>query len=99
MESPFSTKAVILQALLEGAGYGSAVMVKVGELTKDKIALHSGSVYPALRALENEGLIAKKQGSGEIGRACVYYLTLKGRGIAKEHRSLAKLIFSSSMAA
>lgn len=92
MDTPFSTKAVILQELAEGTGYGSAMMDRVKERTEERLSLHSGSVYPALVAMEKEGLIRKKKGA-EVGRACYYYLTAKGRKLAEEQRLLAKIIF------
>ena len=92
MDTPFTTKAVILQALSEGPGYGSNMMGRVKVLTAERIGLHSGSGYPALVAMEGDGLIRRKKGK-EIGRACFYYLTRKGRRLAEEQRELAKLIF------
>jgi DNA-binding PadR family transcriptional regulator len=59
--------------------------------------MHSGSVYPALRALEAEGLIKERKIVGEDGdghgRACFFELTRKGRQLALEHRQIALAIF------
>lgn len=57
MEPPISAKAALLQALVSGPGFGLELIARVKERTKGAIALHQGSVYPALRALEREGLL------------------------------------------
>jgi len=97
MDAPFSTKAVILQELAgdvgDDLGYGMAIIEHVRRRTEDRVSLHSGSVYPALAALEKDGLIKRKKG-GEPGRASYYVLTAKGRKLAGEQRELAKLVFS-----
>lgn len=102
MDTPFSTKAVILQELAGEAaaeyGYGMAIIDRVRERTEDRLSLHSGSVYPALVALEKEGLIKQKKG-GEPGRASYFALTAKGRKLAQEQRELAKIVFADEEAA
>ena len=61
----------------------------------DRLVLHSGSVYPALTALEEDKLIRRRSGQDEEihGRACVFELTDAGRAIVEEQRSIVYEIF------
>lgn len=99
VESPISTRTAILQALAVESGYGSEIMGRLHESTQHKLVLHSGSVYPALRALEDEGFIKQRKvvgqgGEGEgHGRACFFELTRKGRQVVLEHRQIVLAVF------
>jgi hypothetical protein len=57
MRSPFSAKAALIQALVTGPGYGLELQERIRERTGGRVRLHSGSLYPALRALERERLV------------------------------------------
>lgn len=92
MESPISTRAVILQALCAEPSYGLAIMTRTTEATDGGLVIQSGSLYPALVSLEKEGLIVKKK-KVDSGRACFYELTRKGRQLAREHRFIALRVF------
>lgn len=96
MESPISTRAAILQVLASESCYGSAIMERVHLATESMLELHSGSVYPALTSLEDEGLIRRRKVVGSTnghGRACFYELTRKGRQVAGEHRQIVEAVF------
>jgi DNA-binding PadR family transcriptional regulator len=99
MESPISTRAAILQALAVESCHGSAVISRMQEQTDDKLVLHSGSLYPALVGLENEGLIKKRRvvdsDDSKVGRppTAYYELTRKGREIVHEHRTIVLAVF------
>lgn len=96
MESPLTAKAVLLQALAtDGPAYGAKIIKRVKSMTKDKLTLHSGSVYPALTALQKEGLVTK-QADAENGRACYYALTTKGKAEARRQRDLVRIVFFPS---
>lgn len=90
METMISAKVALLQALLDGEGYGLDLIDRVAERTKGKVRLRHGSVYPALRALEREGLVRSWDGEpvSEIGgRPRRYYeLTAEGLRYAREQR-------------
>lgn len=92
--SPLTTRAVLLQALFKESGYGSEIIERVKALTGSAVVLHSGSVYPAFLALEKSGLIRKRvmKLSQEIGRACFYELTRKGRHAAMRDRETIRLV-------
>jgi DNA-binding PadR family transcriptional regulator len=94
MESPLSTRAVLLQALDEASGYGSEIMARVKLKTGGQLVLHSGSVYPALHSMAEEGLIKRRKIKIEADvRTYLYELTNEGRKIAAEHRMLARIVF------
>lgn len=81
-----NASAALLQALLEGEGYGLDLIERVRLRTRGAIRLLHGSVYPALRALEREGLLRSFSGESARetgGRPRRYYeLTAKGRRLA-----------------
>ena len=92
------TAALILQAVNTGDGYGFSVM----ELT----GLPSGTVYPAMRRLERDGLVRSQWERHSIADAGqrpprkYYKLTRSGRTVLeasqKRYPLLAKLIPSGA---
>lgn len=92
MESPISTKSAILQVLSKESACGADIMEAVLDETSGKLKLHSGSVYPALSALEDDGMIARRKIEGD-SRASYYELTKKGREVAKHHRVVISQVF------
>ena len=88
METPLSAKAALLQALAV-PGYGLDLLERVQRDSAGLIRLRPGSVYPALRAMEQEGLVAVRPGQpgGRRGRPRRYYeLTLRGVQVAMAQR-------------
>src|SRR5215467_7936413 len=87
------TAAIILQAIDAGSGYGFSVMEMTG--------LPSGTVYPAVRRLERDGLIRSQWEKQSIADAeqrpprKYYKLTRDGRSILeaaqKRYPLLARL--------
>lgn len=57
MDTPLSAQAALLAALIEGKGYGLDLIERVKTRTGGHVKLNEGSVYPALRAMEDEGLL------------------------------------------
>jgi PadR family transcriptional regulator, regulatory protein PadR len=98
MESPITAKAALLQALVSAPGYGLDLIERVKERTNGAVVLGQGSIYPALRALESEGLIESYESEEAIsergGRPRRYYrLTAEGLRAAREQgRVLVGLI-------
>lgn len=90
METPVSAKAALLQALVSDRGYGLDLIERVRERTNGRIALGQGSIYPALRSLEREGLVVSYEADASPergGRPRRYYeLTAEGRRVALEQR-------------
>jgi PadR family transcriptional regulator PadR len=98
MDSPVTAKAAILSVLMSGKSFGLEIIDKVKERTNGNIALNEGSVYPALKAMEREGLLRSFDGDPipeRGGRPRRYYeLTGEGRRAATEQRTLMAGLFA-----
>lgn len=57
MDSLVSARTALLAALIQSKGYGLELIDRVKTRSKGAVVLKDGSVYPALRALEKEGLV------------------------------------------
>jgi len=92
MDTPLTAKGAILQALVSGHAFGLEIIERVADRTRGKIRLHQGSAYPALRALEREGLVRSWEGAPEevrAGRPRRYYeLTAEGLRTARGQRAV-----------
>ncbi|HYO74584.1 MAG TPA: PadR family transcriptional regulator [Archangium sp.] len=90
MDTPLSTRAAILTVLVQDRSFGLEIIEKVHARTGGKIVLDEGSVYPALKALEREGLVRSFEGeplASRGGRPRRYYeLTGEGRRAALEQK-------------
>ncbi|WNG58145.1 hypothetical protein F0U59_27880 [Archangium gephyra] len=62
MDTPLSTRTALLTVLVQDRSFGLELIEKVRALTEGKIVLDEGSVYPALKALEREGLVRSFEG-------------------------------------
>lgn len=72
--------ALVLAVLFEGPRHGYAIAREVESRSKDLFRLREGSLYPALRVLEQEQFIAGEwdtQGSGAARK--VYRITSQGQ--------------------
>lgn len=91
MDTPVSARTAILMLLMGGRGFGLEIIERVRERTDGRICLNEGSVYPALKALEREGLLRGVDGeplTERGGRPRRYYeLTGEGRKVAREQRA------------
>ena len=80
------TRVALLQALMEGESYGLEIIERVRAASRGKLVLLQGRVYPVLRELEAEGMIAGFDGEPQPdrgGRPRRYYrLTALGRRTA-----------------
>jgi PadR family transcriptional regulator, regulatory protein PadR len=97
MDSPISAQSALLQALIEGKSYGLELIDRVKTKTKGGLVLHQGSVYPALRELENDGLVTSHEADPTPergGRPRRYYeLTAEGLRAAKEDKKVVEALF------
>ena len=99
MDTPISAKTALLQALISGDGYGLDLIERVKKRTNGQVVLGQGSVYPALRDLEEEGLVRSYEGEPmpeRGGRPRRYYkLTAAGQKAATEQgRTLASFFLA-----
>jgi transcriptional regulator len=71
---------LILKALLAGPTHGYGVARWIETTTDDVLRLEEGSLYPALRRLEDRGWVTSEWGLSENNRRAKYYtLTTTGR--------------------
>jgi PadR family transcriptional regulator PadR len=97
MDNPITAKAALLQALIRGPSFGLDLIDRVKQQTGGRLSLNNGSVYPALRALEREGLVKSYEGEAmpeRGGRPRRYYkITGLGQKAAVQNREAAGAIF------
>ena len=71
---------LILKSLLLGAAHGYAIARWVEDTTGDVLKIEEGSLYPALRRLEDRGLVSSEWGLSENNRRARFYqITADGR--------------------
>lgn len=78
-------KTILLKLLKDNQRmYGYEITQRVKELTKDRIQLTEGALYPSLHALEAEGLLTTE--TEYIGKRVRKYYSLspKGKSVSKE---------------
>src|ERR1700684_2691488 len=83
-------KTIILKLLVDNKRmYGYEITQKVKELTRDKIKITEGALYPTLHALEAEGLLTTK--AEYIGKRVRKYYSLSAAGKAKSKEKISEL--------
>jgi transcriptional regulator len=71
---------LILKAVSLGPLHGYGVLLRIQQISHDKLRIQQGSLYPALYRLEHQGLITSEWGESENRRKAKYYrLTAAGR--------------------
>jgi transcriptional regulator len=71
---------LILKTLARGSAHGYGITCAILNASQNQLRVEEGSLYPALRRLEAEGLIAAEWRASENNRRARYYeLTRKGR--------------------
>jgi DNA-binding PadR family transcriptional regulator len=82
MRGLLSTKTALLLALREGPGFGLDLIRRLATRTRNRVRLAQARVYPALRALQKEGLVTAalvSPGGRRGARSRTYYdLTVRG---------------------
>jgi transcriptional regulator len=81
MDLPQGTLAIlILKALLTGPTHGYGIARWVEDPAGDVVRIEEGSLYPALRRLEDKGLVRSGWGLSENKRRARFYtITVPGR--------------------
>ncbi len=80
---------LILKSLLPGPAHGYAISRWIENTTDDVLSIEEGSLYPALRRLEDRGWVTSEWGFSENNRRARFY-TITGAG-RKHLRSEASL--------
>ena len=71
---------LILKAVSLGPLHGYGILLRIQQISKDRLEILQGSLYPALYRLEHQGWIAGEWGESENNRRAKYYrLTAAGR--------------------
>ena len=71
---------LILKAVSLGPLHGYGILLRIQQISKDRLDIPQGSLYPALYRLEHQGWIRSEWGESENRRKAKYYrLTTAGR--------------------
>lgn len=71
---------LILKAVSLGPLHGYGVLLRIQQISNDRLEIQQGSLYPALYRLEHQGWIGSKWGESENKRKAKYYrLTAAGK--------------------
>lgn len=71
---------MILKAVALGPLHGYGVLLRLQQMSKERLEIQQGSLYPALYRLEEQGLIRSAWGESENKRKAKFYsLTAAGR--------------------
>ena len=86
---------LVLKTLAQvGSMHGFGIALHIQQVSNDTLRVQEGSLYPALRRIEQEGWIASEWKDSENNRRAKYYrLTAAGRRqLASEERSWAQIV-------
>jgi PadR family transcriptional regulator PadR len=71
---------LILKAIFLGPLHSYGILLRIQQISEDRLEIQQGSLYPALYRLEHQGWIASEWGESENKRKAKYYgLTAAGR--------------------
>jgi transcriptional regulator len=71
---------LILKAVSLGPLHGYGVLLRIQQISRNRLEIQQGSLYPALYRLEHQGLIAGEWGESDNKRKARFYrLTADGR--------------------
>jgi PadR family transcriptional regulator PadR len=71
---------LILKAVSLGPLHGYGILLRIQQISKDRLEIQQGSLYPALYRLEHQGWITSEWGQSENKRKARYYrLTAAGK--------------------
>jgi PadR family transcriptional regulator, regulatory protein PadR len=71
---------LILKAISLGPLHGYGILLRIQQISRDRLEVQQGSLYPALYRLEHQGWIGSEWGDSENKRKAKYYrLTAAGK--------------------
>ena len=71
---------LVLKAVSLGPLHGYGVLIRIQQISQNRLEIQQGSLYPALYRLEHEGLIDSEWGESDNKRRARFYrLTAAGR--------------------
>src|SRR5437870_12541406 len=84
---------LILKAVSLGPLHGNGIQLRIQQISKDRLEIQQGSLYPALYRLEHQGWISGEWGESETKRKAKYYrLTAAGKHRSKTETKNRKLV-------
>ena len=85
---------MVLKAVSLGPLHGYGVLLRIQQISGNRLEIQQGSLYPALYRLEHQGAIASEWGDSENNRRAKYYkLTVAGRRELQEvEKSFEQLV-------
>jgi len=76
---------LILKAISLGPLHGYGILLRIQQISRDRLEILQGSLYPALYRLEHQGWIASEWGESENNRKARFYrLTTAGKRRLRE---------------
>ena len=81
VELPQGTlEMLVLKAVSLGPLHGYGILLRIQQISKDRLEIQQGSLYPALYRLEHQGWISSVWGESDNNRKAKYYsLTPAGK--------------------
>src|SRR5277367_4873409 len=71
---------LVLKAVSLGPLHGYGILLRIQQISEDRLEIQQGSLYPALYRLERQGSIASEWGESDNNRKAKYYnLTAQGK--------------------
>jgi PadR family transcriptional regulator, regulatory protein PadR len=71
---------LILKAVSLGPLHGYGILLRIQQISKDRLEIQQGSLYPALYRLEHQAWIASEWGESDNNRKAKFYsLTSAGK--------------------
>jgi PadR family transcriptional regulator PadR len=71
---------LILKAVSLGPLHGYGILLRIQQISKDRLEIQQGSLYPALYRLEHQGSIVSEWGESDNNRRAKFYrLTVAGK--------------------
>jgi transcriptional regulator len=64
---------LILKAVSLGPLHGYGVLLRIQQISKDRLEIQQGSLYPALYRLEHQGWITSEWGESDNNRKAKFY--------------------------
>ena len=80
---------LILKAVSLGPLHGYGVLLRIQQISKDRLEIQQGSLYPALYRLQHQGWITSEWGESENNRKAKFY-QLTAAGKRRLHAELQK---------
>ena len=97
---PGTLDLLILKAVSLGPLHGYGILLRIQQISQNRLLIQQGSLYPALYRLEHQGLIESEWGTSDNNRKAKYYrLTATGRRrLGVETASWNRLVDAIAMA-